>query len=198
MENGGQVGAARQGVASMRFDLLMDGKSYDVELGIGKTIVVKLDGATFKAELDHAEQGFNILLDGKISHVRLAGPHVSVDGHRHLVEVRNLRRGLPSWSNAVEENEEGPGHGPTRKISSGEGVVYPPMPGRVIAINVKEGDQVKIGSSILILEAMKMQNELCSKWSGQVREINVLVGDMVESGNVLMVIGNNGSVGSVI
>jgi len=173
----------------MRFDLLLDGKTYDVELGVGKNLIVKLDGVTFQAELERSEQGFNILLNGKQTHVRLTDSHVSVDGHRHMVEVRNLRRGLPSWCNKIEEVGEGPALSATRKISCGEGLVYPPMPGRVIAINVKEGDQVKIGSSILILEAMKMQNELSSKWSGKVREINVSVGDMVESGDVLMVIG---------
>ena len=173
----------------MRFDLVMDGKTYNVELDIGKTVVVKLDGETFRAEMDKNEQGLNILLNGKISHVRLSGSHVSVDGHRHLVEVRNLRRGMPSRSNTVEEVDNDPVCSPPGKISCGEGVVYPPMPGRVIAINVMEDDLVNIGSSILILEAMKMQNEICSKWSGKVREINVSVGDMVESGDVLIVIG---------
>ena len=173
----------------MRFDLLMDGKTYDVELDIGKTVVVKLDGETFQAELERIDQGFNILLNGKKSQVRLAGSHVSVDGHRHLVEVRNLRRGLPSWCNGLEEVGNDPLHSPAGKISRGEGDLFPPMPGRVIAINVKEGDKVEVGSPILILEAMKMQNELSSKWIGQVRKINVSVGDMVESGDVLMVIG---------
>ncbi len=174
----------------MKFDLLLDGKTYDVELKLGKTVVVKLNGETFQAEMGQSEKGFNILLDGKKSLVLLTGSHVSVDGHRHLVEVRNLRRGTPSWCNNSEEGKEGPAPNPSRIISCGEGVVYPPMPGRVVAINVTEGDQVKIGSSILILEAMKMQNEICSKWSGRVREIKVSVGDMVESGDVLMVIGN--------
>ena len=55
---------------------------------------------------------------------------------------------------------------------------------------VKEGDSVKIGSSILVLEAMKMQNEIVSNTDGVVREIRVSEGDLVESKDVLVVIGN--------
>jgi|ETNmetMinimDraft_26_1059896.scaffolds.fasta_scaffold61395_1 biotin carboxyl carrier protein len=174
----------------MKFDLLLDGKTYEVELNIGKTVVVKLDGVTYKAELDRTEKDIYILLNGTKSHVRFTGSHVSVDGHRHMVEVKNLRRGMPHWSNTLKEVEEDATHSSSLEEPRGEGVVYPPMPGRVIAINVSEGDRVNIGSPILILEAMKMQNELCSKWNGEVREIKVTVGDMVESGDVLMVIGN--------
>jgi len=64
------------------------------------------------------------------------------------------------------------------------------MPGRVISIKVKEGDSVKIGSPLLVLEAMKMQNEVISNLDGVVREIRVSEGDLVESGDVLVVIGN--------
>ena len=64
------------------------------------------------------------------------------------------------------------------------------MPGRVVSIKVKEGDSVKTGSPILVLEAMKMQNEVISNIDGVVREIRVSEGDLVESGDVLVVIGN--------
>ena len=75
-------------------------------------------------------------------------------------------------------------------MSGGEGIIHPPMPGRVISIKVKEGDSVKIGSPLLVLEAMKMQNEVISNLDGVVREIRVSEGDLVESGDVLVVIGN--------
>ena len=75
-------------------------------------------------------------------------------------------------------------------MSGGEGMIHPPMPGRVISIKVKEGDSVKMGSPLLVLEAMKMQNEIVSNIDGVVREIRVSEGDLVESSEVLIVIGH--------
>jgi len=174
----------------MKFDLLIDGKPYEVELGIGKVVTVKLDGEMFQAKAERNGPDLNILMDGKTSRIRMVGSHISIDGRLHEVEVRNLRRGRPSWCYNGETVEDDATMRSVKKISIGEGMVYPPMPGRVVSINVNEGDNVKVGSPILVLEAMKMQNELISRWNGTVREIKVSVGDLVESADVLMVIRN--------
>lgn len=173
----------------MRFDLLIDGKTYDVELGIGRVVTARLDGETFQAEVEKTKKGLNIRINGKRSFVQLTGSYISIDGHKHQVEVRNLRRGRPSWYYAMEEAEDVAIKKPVDRIIKGEGMLYPPMPGRVVSIKVKEGDPVRMGSPILVLEAMKMQNELCSKWDGVVREVRVSEGDLVELKDVLMVIG---------
>ena len=175
----------------MKFDLLLDGKAFNVELGLGKTIMVRLDGETLQAEVRRTGQGMNILLDGESSFVQMADGHISIDGHRHRVEVRNLRRGRPSWyrSTGHSHPKDGAVGRPAAGPSPGEGMVHPPMPGRVVSVYVKEGDEVRIGCPLLVLEAMKMQNEILSSVNGAVREIRVSEGDLVESGNVLMVIG---------
>ncbi len=97
---------------------------------------------------------------------------------------------MPSWSYATEEAGDLEVGKPAHKISGGEGVIHPPMPGRVVSVKVKEGDAVKMGSPILVLEAMKMQNEIVSNMDGVVREIRIKEGDLVESQDVLVVIGN--------
>ncbi len=71
---------------------------------------------------------------------------------------------------------------------TGEEVVAP-MPGKILQLKVKEGDQVKEGNALLILEAMKMENEIIANSSGTVKKINVAINDMVDTGDVLMVIG---------
>lgn len=71
---------------------------------------------------------------------------------------------------------------------SGEEVVAP-MPGKILQLKVKEGDKVKEGNALLILEAMKMENEIIANSSGTIKKINVAVNDMVDTGDVLMVIG---------
>ena len=68
-----------------------------------------------------------------------------------------------------------------------------PMPGKILSIKCKVNDFVKSGQVLLILEAMKMENEICSVLSGVVKEIKVKEGDFVQSGVALVVIGNENS-----
>lgn len=63
--------------------------------------------------------------------------------------------------------------------------VNSPMPGKILGIKANPGQAVKRGEVILILEAMKMENEVVAPSDGTVASINVSVGDMVESGDVL-------------
>ena len=60
-----------------------------------------------------------------------------------------------------------------------------PMPGTILGVNVKPGDQVKKGDTLLILEAMKMENEIAAPEDGVVASINVENGASVESGQLL-------------
>ena len=68
-----------------------------------------------------------------------------------------------------------------------------PIPGKIISIKCKVNDSVKSGQVLLILEAMKMENEIYSGSSGVVKEIRVKEGDFVQPGATLIVIGNQTS-----
>ncbi len=59
------------------------------------------------------------------------------------------------------------------------------MPGKILAVKKHAGDAVKAGEPILVLEAMKMENDIVAPQDGTVATINVAVGDSVESGAVL-------------
>lgn len=63
--------------------------------------------------------------------------------------------------------------------------VNAPMPGKILGVKANAGQAVKKGDVILILEAMKMENEVVAPQDGTVASVNVAVGDMVESGDVL-------------
>lgn len=173
----------------MKFDLFIDGKAYNVELGIDDLITIEIEGKTYQAEIKKTDVGLTVLLDKKKFLVSFEGPYISINDNKHKIEVRNLRRGRPSWYDTKEEKEDIKVGKQTQKMHIGEGLIHPPMPGRVISIKVKEGDSVEIGSPILVLEAMKMQNEVVSNVSGIVREIRISEGDLVESGDILVVIG---------
>lgn len=73
--------------------------------------------------------------------------------------------------------------------SSGSGgTITAPMPGKVVDVKVSKGDAVKKGQAIVVVEAMKMQNELTAAIDGKVEEVAVKAGDTVEAGQKLVVI----------
>ena len=80
-----------------------------------------------------------------------------------------------------------PAPAPAAGLAAGE-VVKSPMPGNVLKINVTQGQQVKEGEVLLILEAMKMENEIVSTKAGTVAQIVTSKGAVVETGSPLVVI----------
>ena len=64
--------------------------------------------------------------------------------------------------------------------------VNAPMPGKILKVNVNAGTAVKKGDVLLVLEAMKMENEICAPQDGTVATVECAVGDSVETGKVLV------------
>ncbi|WP_302200214.1 biotin/lipoyl-containing protein [uncultured Gemmiger sp.] len=69
--------------------------------------------------------------------------------------------------------------------AAGSVVVNAPMPGNILDVKVKPGDSVKAGDTLLILEAMKMENEISAPQDGTIASIDVRKGDVVDSGALL-------------
>lgn len=72
---------------------------------------------------------------------------------------------------------------------AGEASVNAPMPGKIVKVLVSEGQAVNSGDVLLILEAMKMQNEIAATQSGTVKAINVAAGQSVKVGDPLVIVG---------
>jgi biotin carboxyl carrier protein len=105
---------------------------------------------------------------------RVAGEwHLWVGSERFAAEVRDPRS-LRSRAGAGDD------HGP-KKLTA-------PMPGKVVRILLKEGDPVEAGSGILVVEAMKMQNEVKSPKKGTVQKIAVKEGSAVNAGEILAIV----------
>lgn len=64
-----------------------------------------------------------------------------------------------------------------------------PMPGTIVSVNVSAGQKVKLGDVVVVLEAMKMENEIKAPKDGTITSVNVNKGDAVESGTLLVTIG---------
>ena len=73
-----------------------------------------------------------------------------------------------------------------KTAASGAMAVKAPMPGNILKVNVKAGDAVKKGDVLCILEAMKMENEICAPADGTVAGVNVSQGATVQTDDVLL------------
>jgi glutaconyl-CoA/methylmalonyl-CoA decarboxylase subunit gamma len=133
---------------------------------------------------------------------------IKVNGQEYMVEVEEISSenqspsSTSTVSNAKPEQqtetikspEVKPAPQPESKKTVEQGTaegeeIQAPMPGKILKINVSEGDSINEGDTVLILEAMKMENEIVANTSGKVKKISVSVNDMVETDDTLMVIG---------
>ncbi len=125
---------------------------------------------------------------------RVLGPgHYSllIDGRSYEVFVRSDKKGflVEVDGHLIPVSPQGAsGTAATAEEKGGLQVICSPMPGRVIGIKVAVGDSVKSGQGIIVVEAMKMENELQASRAGKVISLKVKVGDTVESGQELVVI----------
>lgn len=114
---------------------------------------------------------------------------ITVNGVAYDVTVDEKGNGgasvAPSAAPAVKAAAPAPAVAPA-KAAQGNISVTAPMPGKVLAVKVNVGDSVQSGAPVLVLEAMKMENDIVAPKDGKVVAINVKVGDSVESGAVLV------------
>ena len=130
------------------------------------------------ADVEMAEPGvYSILLDGRSYDAFVedtpAGMVVTIEGHRFQIEARDPRR----WSRKTA----GGGTGAVQSILS-------PMPGKIIRVLAAPGDEVAPGQGIIVVEAMKMQNELKSNRAGRVLTVTAKEGATVTAGELLATI----------
>ncbi|MFQ6104923.1 MAG: biotin/lipoyl-containing protein [Candidatus Glassbacteria bacterium] len=111
--------------------------------------------------------------------------NASVDGE--LVDVETLR-GTYRFEVIGEKRKELERLGLRKKKERRKKDVHAPMPGLVVDVEVKEGQQVQKGQGIVIVEAMKMENELRAADSGVVKEVLVREGQKVDQNQLLIVI----------
>ena len=81
-----------------------------------------------------------------------------------------------------------PAAAPAAPVSAGAKTVTAPMPGNILKVNVQNGQAVKKGDVLMVLEAMKMENEIMAPCDGTIASVNVTKGSTVETGATLCVI----------
>jgi biotin carboxyl carrier protein len=162
----------------MRYVVLVDGKAVEVEVD-GDRITV--DGQTHSATLDviAGTPLRQLLLDGRpltLSVEPLGGGRwaLSPRGERWEVEVVDERtRHIRSLAGGADRPRPAE-------------VLKAPMPGMVVRVQVEPGQKVAVGAPLVVLEAMKMENELKAASAGVVKAVRVASGEAVEKGQVLI------------
>lgn len=166
----------------MAFIARLGEKTYTVEIEeVGKSLYrVAVDGSEFL--VDGKKIGFtnySLIVDNRSFEVEV---DVKEDEYRVLVDGRNYHIDL------IDERRVRLGGLQSGIQLQGRQNVSVPMPGKIVAVLVSEGDMVEKGQGLVIVEAMKMENEVRCPINGEVKEVRVKPGDAVEAGAVLAVV----------
>jgi len=163
----------------MLFDATIDGRTVRVEVRAREgRYAVTVDGRLL--EVDHQEAGphFASLIIGGKSYE--AGLEKRPDGYNVVLAEDALYVELRGASRAAAA--------PARKADAGPARVLAPMPGRLVRVLVEPGQEVREGDGLVVVEAMKMENELRSPRAGRVAQVPVREGQAVDTGALLVVV----------
>ena len=143
---------------------------------------------------------FRVLVDGQPHDLTLARTDLGLsivyaeDGR--VVDVAATERTAGDWLLqfprvtviATVDGRRSPRRSAARAAGTGELRVTAPMPGRVVRVLVKPGDEVAGRQGLVVVEAMKMENELVAARAGRIKEVAVAEGQSVETGRLLIVV----------
>ena len=163
----------------MRYVVEVNGARVEVDVDGDR---VTVDGETLQVRLVDVEgTPVSLLTVGDQVHRVVARPggsrgrySLALDGFRYDVEALDER------TRAVRDMSA------ASAVASGPAPVVAPMPGLVVRVNVAPGDQVAAGQGVVVMEAMKMENELRASAAGTVKTVRVSAGTAVEKGAVLV------------
>ena len=164
----------------MRFWVVLEGRDAEVEARAGNGhVVLEVEGRRLEADFRRLPDGevYSLLVNGRSHEVRIAADggrlEVTTGGATFPVEVRHpIEKALQAVERAAAAR-------------AGE-TVSAPMPGLVVALRVKPGDHVAPGQAVIVVEAMKMQNELGPRHGGIVSEVLVAERATVAAGQPLV------------
>jgi glutaconyl-CoA/methylmalonyl-CoA decarboxylase subunit gamma len=141
------------------------------------SLEAQVDGRTIDIDAVPVGSRLSVRVDGKIVDLTTEGvpPDLGVvaNGHRSYVRVQSERMRSAEQAKSAT-------------VSASDRVVKSPMPGRVVKVLVAEGDTVAAGQGLVVLEAMKMENEVRARGPGKVAHVHVKPGATVE-GNAKLV-----------
>lgn len=167
----------------MKLTANIAGESHEVQIKIdGARVFAEVDGRSYELEARVTGAGaYFLMMNGRVFECRVeadgsrgAMAEVHVGNHAYNITLIDPKRLRGGQSAGAETN--------------GTAQIVAPMPGKVVRVLVEPGAQVEAGQGIVIVEAMKMQNEMKSPRNGTVTALQAKVGATVKAGEVLAVI----------
>jgi biotin carboxyl carrier protein len=171
------------------------------------TYEVEINGRTRRVEIERLESGYAVSLDGRRQRADVTVINglwsliLGDNGSRQSHEIAIVENPPASGNLVVHVNGRrvtaavGAARGSwaqrgadTSSVGNGPRQVTAPMPGKIVKVLVKTGDTVAARQGVVVVEAMKMENELRAPRAGIVAQVNVTEGASVEAGAILIVI----------
>ena len=187
IESGGRTRAVDVARSGDRFLVSIDGRQHEVDVKEIDGILSLLIGGGGRALSGPPQRSYEVSItpavDGALNPSAVEGMTVHVDGVPVAVSITPARaaRGPSTTLGA-----SGPGKGAA--AAEGPQRVTSPMPGKIVKVLVKPGDKVDARQGLVVVEAMKMENELRARAAGTVTEVRVTEGSSVEAGAILVVL----------
>lgn len=124
----------------------------------------------------------------KIWEVIMKNYRITVNGVAYDVAVEEMGEGAAASAPApvAAPKPAAPKAAPAAAAGAGAIKINSPMPGNILSVKASAGQAVKKGDVLMILEAMKMENEICAPQDGTIASVQAAAGDSVESGDVLV------------
>jgi biotin carboxyl carrier protein len=161
----------------MKLDVIVNGRAAELHLDPSHVKYVRADLSSFDGDFTIEPSGpgiFSILIEGRSYQATILAPGViQVNDRVFDVEIFDPRE-LRARSNTAAMH--------------GRQSIAAPMPGKVVRVLVAAGDTIEAGQGLIVVEAMKMQNEMKSPKAGTVVEVKTKDGATVAAGEILIVI----------
>ena len=162
----------------MLYHVTVGGATIEVEID-DDVVRVDGDGVRVEGPEEVSPAAYSFLVDGA-SHTILAERSGSSDWDLRLRGRRFRAEVLDDRTKRLRDMI------PARSAGTGPAHIRAPMPGLVVRVEVGKGDWVEAGGSLLVVEAMKMENSLTAPFGGRVGRIHVVIGQTVEKDEILM------------
>jgi biotin carboxyl carrier protein len=148
--------------------------------------LVELPSGALQASLDGKPIDVDVVVVGSQLSVRVNGQVVDLTTEGIPPEIGAVASGHRSYVRVESERMRSAEQAKKTTVAGGDKTVKSPMPGRVVKVLIAKGDVVEVGQGLLVLEAMKMENEGRARIAGTVAEVHVAAGATVE-GNAKLV-----------
>jgi biotin carboxyl carrier protein len=168
---------------AMKLKAVLNNKQYELALDLnGPEVVAGVDGRSYSLQVRASDESSYLILNGTNVY------ECRVTGHGGSLNTLDVTVRGNTYPVTVIDPRKLPMDGDSDRHHHGTAEIAAQMPGKVVRVLVEAGQEIASGTPLLVVEAMKMQNEMKSPRAGVVVSVKVSAGDTVEAGQLLAMI----------